>query len=391
MEALIETYKRFPVAFTHGEGVYLYDESGRSYLDALSGIAVNTLGHAHPRFVQAVSEQASKLVHVSNLFEIKQQEKLAAKLAQLSGMKRTFFCNSGCEANEAAIKIARFFGHQKGIDRPEIIVFDHAFHGRTLAALSATANKKAQAGFEPLVEGFCRLPTMDVAQIKECAGNNVVAILLEVIQGEGGIKVCSDETLRELRQICDQNEWLLMLDEVQCGMGRTGYWFAYQKAGILPDVVTLAKGLGSGVPIGACLVSQLADSLLKPGMHGSTFGGNPLACQAALATLSVIEDEGLLLKSAQVGVYIRSKLKAAFQQNPHVLEVRGEGLMIGIELSDPCQEIVGLALQKGLIINVTNEKVIRLLPSLIFTEQNADELLSILIPLINSFSENFSL
>ncbi|MFN3884442.1 MAG: aspartate aminotransferase family protein, partial [Rhodocyclaceae bacterium] len=303
MSHLMNNYARQPVAFTHGEGCRLFDEHGRSYLDGIAGIAVNTLGHNHPRLTAELERQVHRLIHVSNLYRVLEQERLAERLARLSGMDEAFFCNSGCEANEAAIKLARLFGHQKGIDQPAIIVMEQSFHGRTLATLSATGNRKVQAGFEPLVPGFVRVPFDDLAAIEQVAANNhhVVAVLFEPVQGEGGINVCHDDYLRGLRRICDAQGWLLMLDEVQCGIGRTGKWFAFQHAGILPDVMTLAKGLGSGVPVGACLTAGRANGIFKPGNHGSTFGGNPLACVAALTTLTVLEDQDLPARAAVLG------------------------------------------------------------------------------------------
>lgn len=387
MPHLMNTYSRLPVAFTHGQGARIFDESGRPYLDALAGIAVSTLGHGHPRLVKAIAEQAGRLLHASNIYRIREQEQLADRLAALSGMSEVFLCNSGCEANEAAIKLARLFGHQKGVDTPAIVVMEKAFHGRTLATLSATGNRKVQAGFEPLVGGFVRVPFDDIAAIENVAANNqnVVAILLEPIQGEGGIHVAHPEYLMALRRICDERGWLLMFDEIQCGLGRTGYWFASQHAGVRPDVMTLAKGLASGVPIGACLAAGAAAGVFKPGNHGSTFGGNPLACTAALTTLAVIEEEGLLLRAANLGHRIRADLAAALQGQRGVVAIRGDGLMIGIELDRPCGDLVMRALDDGLLINVTAEKVVRLLPPLIFSDGDTRELVERLAPLIRAF------
>lgn len=390
MTHLMNVYARQSVTFTHGEGARVYDEQGRSYLDALAGIAVNTLGHGHPRLSKALSEQAGRLIHTSNLYRVREQELLADKLAAHSGMAEAFFCNSGCEANEAAIKLARLYGHGKGIEQPAIIVMEKAFHGRTLATLSATGNRKVQAGFEPLVGGFIRVPYDDLAALEAVARNNanVVAVLLEPIQGEGGIRQAHQEYLRALRQICTANDWLLMLDEVQCGLGRTGRWFAHQHAGILPDVMTLAKGLGSGVPIGACLAAGKAGGVFGPGNHGSTFGGNPLACVAALTTLEVIEQDGLLARAQVLGDAIRDGLASALDGLAGVVEIRGSGLMIGIELDRNCGELVQQALAAGLLINVTADKVVRLLPPLIFSDAEAAELVSTLSRLIREFLAN---
>ena len=385
MSHLMNTYARLPVAFTHGQGAKVFDESGRSYLDALAGIAVSTLGHAHPRLVKAIADQAGRILHTSNIYRIREQEQLGDRLAALSGMDEVFLCNSGCEANEAAIKLARMFGHQKGIDSPAIVVMEKAFHGRTLATLSATGNRKVQAGFEPLVSGFVRVPFDDLAAVENIAANNVVAVLLEPIQGEGGINVAHPEYLQGLRRICDERGWLLMFDEIQCGLGRTGYWFACQHAGVKPDVMTLAKGLGSGVPIGACLATGPAAGVFKPGNHGSTFGGNPLACTAALTTLAVIEEEGLLHRAAALGEKLRADFAVALEGQAGAVSIRGDGLMIGIELDRPCGELVTRALERGLLINVTAEKVVRLLPALVFTDKDAQALVSILSTLIREF------
>ncbi|HRP96541.1 MAG TPA: aspartate aminotransferase family protein [Rhodocyclaceae bacterium] len=384
MSHLMNTYARLPVAFSHGDGVWLFDETGKRYLDALSGIAVSTLGHNHPRLVRAIAQQAACVLHTSNLYRIPLQEELADRLAELSGLDEVFFCNSGCEANEAAIKLARFYGHRKGIDQPTIIVMENAFHGRTMATLSATGNRKTQAGFEPLVSGFVRVPYKDIEAIRRVAEHNanVVAVMLEMIQGEGGINIADDAFQRELRGVCDERGWLLICDEVQCGLGRTGHWFGFQQSGIKPDVMTLAKGLGSGVPIGACLTSGPAAGLFGPGNHGSTFGGNPLACAAALETLATIEDDALMSNALKVGEAIRDGLREALHGVSGVVDIRGRGLMIGIELARPCGELVGQALEAGLLVNVTAERVIRLLPPLIFGEQDADKLVSLLAPLV---------
>jgi acetylornithine aminotransferase len=385
----MNTYSRLPVAFTHGQGVWLWDEAGRRYLDALAGIAVSTLGHGHPALTRALAEQAGRLLHTSNLYRIPLQEALADKLAAISGMDNVFFCNSGCEANEAAIKIARLYGHARAIESPAIIVMEQSFHGRTLATLSATGNRKVQAGFEPLVSGFVRVPFNDIETVRQVANRNaaVVAVLVEPIQGEGGINVSALEYLRALRELCDRQQWLLMLDEVQCGLGRTGRWFVCEHADVLPDVMTLAKGLGSGVPIGACLARGAAASVFKPGNHGSTFGGNPFACAAALATLDTIEREGLLRNALDMGTLIRERLAEQLKDLAGIREIRGRGLMIGIELDRPCGDLVQLALERGLLINVTVDTVVRLLPPLVLQEAEARTIADILAPLIRQFLE----
>ena len=387
MSHLMNTYARLPVAFTHGEGAWLWDSNGKRYLDALAGIAVNTLGHAHPRFTAALNAQIGKLIHVSNIYQVREQEQLADKLCALSNMQEVFLCNSGCEANEAAIKLARMFGHHKGIEIPSIIVMEKAFHGRTLATLSATGSRKVQAGFEPLVKGFVRVPYDDLAAIRQVAEHNhdVVAVLVEPIQGEGGIRTLDIHYLEQLRAICDQQNWLLMLDEVQCGIGRTGKWFAHQHTGILPDVMTLAKGLGSGVPVGACLAAGKAAGTFKPGNHGSTFGGNPLASQAALTTLNILEQDKLLDHAANLGNFLLQGFHERLGQLAGVTSIRGQGLMIGIELNRPCAELVQQALAQGLLINVTADNVIRLLPPLVFTQVEAQQLLDMLCPLVTGF------
>ena len=387
MSHVMNTYARLPVAFAHGSGCRITDTGGKEYLDALSGIAVSTLGHAHPKLVAAIAAQAGRMLHTSNLYRIREQEELADRLAALSGMQEIFFCNSGCEANEAAIKLARFYGHRKGIETPTIIVMEKAFHGRTMATLSATGNRKTQAGFEPLVHGFVRVPYNDIAAIRAVAqhNKNVVAVMLEIVQGEGGIHLAALDFQRELRALCDAQEWLLICDEVQCGMARTGKWFGYQHAGIQPDVATLAKGLGSGVPIGACMVGGRAAGLFGPGNHGSTFGGNPLACTAALTTIETIEQDGLMAQAERIGALVRTLFAEALAGTKGVTEIRGHGLMIGIELDRPCGELVGKALEAGVLINVTADKVVRLLPPLIFSEKEARELVDRIAPLIRGF------
>jgi len=380
----MNTYGRLPVTFERGEGVWLWDTEGKRYLDALAGVAVCGLGHAHPRFTAALQAQVGKLVHTSNIYGIALQEQLADRLAALSGMDNAFFCNSGCEANEAAIKLARLYGHQKGIEAPAIVVMEHAFHGRTMATLSATGSRKVQAGFEPLVSGFVRVPYDDLEAVRRVAENNrnVVAVLVELVQGEGGVNICHDGYLRGLREICDANGWLLMLDEVQTGIGRTGKWFAFQHSGVKPDVMPLAKGLGNGVPIGACLAAGPAAQLFKPGNHGSTFGGNPLACAAALTTLAIIEDDKLMQNAVTIGDFIRAQIGEKLAGLPGIREIRGIGMMTGIELEKPCKGIVERALHAGLLINVTADNVIRLVPPLIYTHENAHHLVDNLVPLI---------
>ena len=387
MTHLMNTYNRLPVAFTHGQGARLFDEQGKEYLDALAGIAVSTLGHAHPRLTRALADQAARLIHTSNLYRVHEQELLSDKLADISGMDEVFFCNSGCEANEAAIKLARLYGHGKGVDIPSIIVMEKSFHGRTLATLSATGNRKVQAGFEPLVGGFVRVPFNDLDAIRRVAEINpsVVAVLFEVVQGEGGINLVSQAFLQGLRQLCDTQGWLMMCDEVQCGTGRTGRWFGYQHGGVLPDVMTLAKGFGSGVPIGACVAAGRAAGVFKPGNHGSTFGGGPFACTAALTTLAVIEEDKLLVRAHALGESIRAGFQSALQGVSGVVDIRGDGLMIGIELNRPCGALVERALHQGLLINVTAESVIRLLPPLVFTDDDATHLVATLAPLIGAF------
>ena len=387
MSHVMNTYARLPVAFVRGEGAWLWDTEGKRYLDGLAGIAVNTLGHAHPRFTAALNEQIGKLIHCSNVYQVREQELLADKLCKLAKMQEVFFCNSGCEANEAAIKLARMYGHQQGIDAPAIIVMEKAFHGRTLATLSATGNRKVQAGFEPLVTGFVRVPYNDLDAIRQVAQHNssVVAVFVEPIQGEGGIRTLDIEYLKQLRQVCNEQNWLLMLDEVQCGIGRTGKWFAFQHTGILPDVMTLAKGLGSGVPIGTCITAGKAAGLFQPGNHGSTFGGNPLACTAGLTTLNIVEQDKLLAHAESLGKFMQQGFAAALQGVNGVKEIRGQGLMIGIELDKPCGDLVKQALAKGLLINVTADSVIRLLPPLVMSQEQAQMLIDGLCPLIKEF------
>jgi len=387
MSHIMNTYARLPVAFTHGQGVWLWDAQGKRYMDALGGIAVNTLGHAHPKLVKTISTQAGRLIHTSNLYQITEQEDLADKLAAISGMDKIFFCNSGCEANEAAIKIARLYAKGKGIENPAIVVMEQSFHGRTLATLSATGSRKVQAGFEPLVSGFVRVPYDDLEAVRQVAqhNRNVVAVLVEPIQGEGGINVAHLEYLKGLRALCDEYQWLLMLDEIQCGLGRTGKWFYYQHAGFHPDVVTLAKGLAGGVPIGACLAKGAAAEVFKPGNHGSTFGGNPFACAAALTTLEVIEQDQLLDNASKAGDALRAGFTSALAGVKGVVAVRGVGLMVGIELDRACGELVQRALEAGLLINVTADKVVRLLPPLILSQDEVRQLVDSLAPLIRDF------
>ena len=389
MSKMMDTYARQPVTFEKGEGVWLWAKDGKKYLDALSGVAVNGLGHTHPKLIKAINEQISRLIHVSNVYHIAEQEKLAEKLTSIAHMDNVFFCNSGCEANEAAIKLARLYGHQNGIDTPEIIVMEKAFHGRTMATLSATGNRKTQAGFEPLVGGFIRVAFDDLEAIQQIASrkNNVVAILVEPIQGEGGINIPSNiqNYLKGLREICDQHHWLLMLDEVQSGIGRTGKWFAHQHTAIQPDVMTLAKGLGSGVPIGACLAKGKASQVFTPGKHGSTFGGNPLATAAGYATLNIIEEDKLCSHASKMGALINEEFTKHLKGCPQVKVIRNLGLMIGIELDQPCGDLTKLALDEGLLINVTADKVIRLLPPLVINEAEAKELVERLSQVIKNF------
>jgi acetylornithine aminotransferase len=387
MSHVMNTYGRLPVAFERGEGVWLWDTQGKRYLDALAGVAVNAVGHSHPKLVAALRDQVGKLIHTSNIYQITAQEKLADRIAAASGMDKVFFCNSGAEANEAAIKLARYYGHKKGVEIPAVIVLEKSFHGRTMATLSATGSRKVQAGFEPLVTGFVRVPFNDLEAVQRVAASNrnVVAVLAELVQGEGGVSVCGDDYLKGLREICDANGWLLMLDEVQTGMGRTGKMFAFQHYGVMPDVITLAKGLGGGVPVGACVARGEAATLFQPGSHGSTFGGNPLACTAALATIDIIESEDLCRNAAEVGAHIQAGLKRALAETPGVRDIRGKGMMIGIELDRPCADLVKTALEAGLLINVTADNVVRLVPPLVMSRDEADQLVGQLAPMIRSF------
>ena len=387
LNPVMQTYARLPVAFVRGEGAYMWDQEGRRYLDALSGIAVNTLGHAHPKLVQALSHQVGQLIHTSNLYEVPLQTALAQRLVDLSGMTNVFFCNSGLEANEAALKLARKHGYVKGLTASKTIVFEGAFHGRSIATLSATANAKVHKGFAPLVEGFVRLPLNQIDQVRQAVAQDpsITAVFLESIQGEGGIQPAHLDFLRQLRTLCDEHDVLLMLDEVQCGIGRTGKWFAHQWADIKPDVMPLAKGLGSGVPIGAVVAHGKAASLFEPGNHGTTFGGNPLAMQAGLTTLQAIEEEGLLQNATERGEQIISKLRARLDRTKGIREIRGKGLMIGIELEAPCADLVKTALAKGLLINVTAERVVRLLPPLIIDSKQADAIADLVSDLIIDF------
>ena len=386
---VMNTYGRLPLALSHGQGCRVWDVNGKCYLDALGGIAVNTLGHNHPRLVPALQDQIGKIIHSCNYYHVPNQEVLAKKLVELSGMSNVFFCSTGLEANEAALKLARKFGHDKGIDRPEIVVYEHAFHGRSIATLSATGNPKIQAGFEPLVEGFIRVPINNIESLKAATANNpnVVAVFFEAIQGEGGINPMRLDYLRELRDLCNERDWLMMIDEVQCGMGRTGKWFAHQWAGIVPDVMPLAKGLGSGVPVGAVVAGPKAAHIFKVGNHGSTFGGNPLAMRAGVETIRIMEEDGLLAHAAQVGGHLSGALTqalAAELASGAVKEVRGQGLMIGIDLAKPCGVLVQQCADNGLLISVTADTVVRLVPPLILTEAEADEVVSILCPLIST-------
>lgn len=384
---VMPTYGRLPIALTHGRGCRVWDTQGREYLDLLAGIAVNTLGHAHPRFVQALQDQLGKIVHTSNYFQIPLQEELAAQLCEISGLHNAFFCNSGLEANEAAIKIARKFGHDRGNSEPEIVVFERAFHGRSLATLSATANPKIQAGFGPLVGGFVRAPLNDLPAIERILTEHprITAIFLETIQGEGGVNPARIEFLQGLREVCDRHDKLLMLDEVQCGVGRTGKWFAHQWAGIVPDVMPLAKGLGSGVPIGAVVCGPRAAGVLKPGNHGTTFGGNPLAMRAGVETLKIMADENLLAHAGSVGATLKAELERQLGDVPGVVEIRGQGLMLGIELDRPCIDLWSRAAEAGLLISVTAERVIRLVPPLVLSEQEALDGVRRLAPLVRAF------
>ncbi|AVP57339.1 aspartate aminotransferase family protein [Pulveribacter suum] len=384
---VMNTYARLPIALERGQGVRVWDARGKQYLDALGGIAVNTLGHNHPKLVPALQEQIAKIIHTSNYYHVPLQEELARLLVERSGLTNVFFCNSGLEANEAALKLARKYGHDRGIERPQIVVYDKAFHGRSIATLSATGNPKVQAGFGPLVEGFIRVPMNDIAAIRAATEGNsdVVAVFFETIQGEGGVNPMRADYLRELRALCDERGWLMMIDEVQCGMGRTGQWFAHQWAGILPDVMPLAKGLGSGVPIGAVVAGPKAASIFGPGNHGTTFGGNPLAMRAGVETIRIMEEDNLLANAAEVGEHLKAALARAFTGLDGVLEVRGQGLMLGVELARPCGVLVQRAADAGLLISVTADRVIRLVPSLILTRAEADEIVALLAPLVRDF------
>jgi acetylornithine aminotransferase len=384
---VMNTYGRLPIALSHGQGCRVWDVNGKSYLDALGGIAVNTLGHNHPKLVPALQDQIAKIIHSCNYYHVPNQEVLAKKLVELSGMSNVFFCSTGLEANEAALKLARKFGHDKGIERPEIVVYEKAFHGRSIATLSATGNPKIQAGFGPLVEGFIRVPLNDMASLQAATANNpnVVAVFFETIQGEGGINPMHLDYLKAVRQLCDERDWLLMIDEVQCGMGRTGKWFAHQWAGIIPDVMPLAKGLGSGVPVGAVVAGPKAAHIFQPGNHGTTFGGNPLAMRAGVETIRIMEEEGLLANAAKVGTHLVAALSRVLAQElatGSVNEIRGLGLMLGIELAKPCAALVAQCADHGLLISVTADAVIRLVPPLIMSMAEADEVVSILCPLI---------
>ncbi len=387
---VMHTYARVPVALSHGQGCWVWDLQGKKYLDGLGGIAVNTLGHAHPKLVPALQSQVAKLIHTSNYYYNPLQEELAAKLCALSGLQNVFFCNSGLEANEAALKIARKFGHDKGIDRPEVIVYEKAFHGRSIATLSATGNPKVQAGFTPLVEGFVRVPLNDVESLQRAAQENpnVVAVFLEVIQGEGGVNPASVPYLQAVRRLCDERGWLLMLDEVQCGIGRTGKWFAHQWAGIEPDVMPLAKGLGSGVPVGAVVCGPKAAQVFAPGNHGTTFGGNPLAMRAGIETLRIMEEDGLLENAQRVGEALRAGLVRELGHLPGVVEIRGHGLMLGIELDRSCGALLTQAAEAGLLISVTADKVIRLVPPLILSIDEAAQIVALLSPIVRQFLQS---
>ena len=384
---VMNTYGRVPIALARGQGSRVWDVNGKEYLDGLGGIAVNTLGHNHPKLVPALQDQITKLIHTSNYYHVPLQEQLAAKLVELSGMTNVFFCNSGLEANEAALKIARKYGVDKGIPKPEIVVYEKAFHGRSIATMSATGNPKIHNGFGPLVEGFVRVPMNDIDAIKKATeGNpNVVAVFFETIQGEGGINGMRIEYLQQLRTLCDERGWLMMIDEVQCGMGRTGKWFAHQWAGIVPDVMPLAKGLGSGVPVGAVVAGPKAANVLQPGNHGTTFGGNPLAMRAGIETIRIMEADGVMANAASVGAHLKAALVRELGSLPGVSDIRGNGLMLGIELDRPCGVILNRAMEAGLLLSVTADKVIRLVPPLILTEAEADQIVNILAPIVRQF------
>jgi len=385
--AVMNTYSRLDVTFSHGKGLEMWDLKGRRYLDALAGIAVNTLGHGHPRLVAALQDQVAKMIHCCNYYHVEAQERLAAKLVELSGMSNVFFCSTGLEANEAAIKLARKFGAKKGITRPEIVVYEKSFHGRSIATLSATGNEKIQVGFGPLVEGFIRVPINSLEALKKATENNpnVVAVFLEAIQGEGGINVMEMEYLRQVRALCDERDWLFMIDEVQCGMGRTGKWFAHQWAGIKPDVMPLAKGLGSGVPVGAVVAGPKAAHIFEPGNHGTTFGGNPLAMRAGLETIAIMESDHLIENASKMGAYLQEQLTKELQGVHGFVRVKGKGLMIGIELDRPCSALMAQALEAGLLLSVTADCIIRLVPALIIEQSHCDEIVERLVPLIKKF------
>ncbi len=387
-DALMTTYASLPVAFERGEGALLWDTEGNQYLDAISGIAVCGLGHAHPAVTKALCEQAAKLVHTSNLYQITRQQQLAETLVLLSGMERVFFGNSGAEANEAAIKLARLYGHNQGIDQPTIVVMENSFHGRTLATLTATGNRKVQAGFEPLVPGFVRVPYNDMEALQNVASRNpnIVALLVEPVQGEGGVNIPDDDYLDNIRALCDEHHWLMMLDEIQTGMCRTGRWFGFQHGKGCPDVMTIAKALGNGVPVGACLARGKAAEVLQPGNHGSTFGGNPLACHVAMAVIKTMQDQDLASRAEALGKKFLRELRGKLADNPHVTSVRGKGLMIGVELDMPCGGLVGLAMTRGMLINVAAETTVRLLPPLIITDEEADTIIDTVCSLINEFT-----
>lgn len=384
---VMNTYGRVPIALSHGRGCRVWDVNGKQYLDALGGIAVNTLGHAHPKLVPALQEQIGQLIHCSNYYYTPNAEKLAQQLVERSGMSNVFFCSTGLEANEAALKLARKFGHDKGIERPEIVVYEKAFHGRSIATLSATGNPKVQAGFGPLVEGFIRVPINDINAIRQATeGNpNVVAVFFEAIQGEGGVNPMDADYMKQVRQLCDERDWLLMIDEVQCGMGRTGKWFAHQWAGIQPDVMPLAKGLGSGVPIGAVVAGPKAAHIFQPGNHGTTFGGNPLSVRAGLETIRIMEEDGLLENASSVGAYLKAALERELGAVQGVKQVRGKGLMLGVELDRPCGVLVNRCADAGLLLSVTADSVIRMVPPLILTTAEADEIVNTLAPLVKTF------
>ncbi len=384
---VMNTYGRLPIALSHGRGVRVWDVNGKEYLDALGGIAVNTLGHGHPRLVPALQDQVARMIHCSNYYHVPLQEQLAAKLVELSGLTNAFFCSTGLEANEAALKLARKYGHDKGITNPKVVVYEKAFHGRSIATLSATGNPKVQAGFGPLVEGFIRVPLNDIEALKQATegDKDVVAVFFEAIQGEGGVNPMQLAYMRQVRALCDERGWLMMIDEVQCGMGRTGKWFAHQWAGIKPDVMPLAKGLGSGVPVGAVVAGPKAANIFQPGNHGTTFGGNPLAMRAGVETIRIMEEDGLLQNAERVGAHLKTAFEKAFAGNPGVKEVRGQGLMLGIELAKPCGVLVQRAADAGLLLSVTADSVVRMVPALILTQAEADEIVALLVPLIQAF------